>query len=202
MKTDLNKVIALYFKRYEKIFDIYYPSHDSTGFTERNQSVNFSSAMESIYSKTFTWYEVPLKTKYEHCDAVIFNRNTKEMFVIEAKRFDKPSKKISELLSDVRRIINKESIDLIKTEYKNPEIDNFKFYALLLADVWLETPKKKKIYNEWGENFFKIFAPESDYMEIQTKLSEQKWIRSTNNTRKYNNWRDKYELLIMAGLIL
>lgn len=172
MKTELEKVTDLYFKRYEKIFDNYYPSHDSTGFTERNLSVNFAFAMEKIYSRAFTWYEVPLKRKGEHCDAVIFNADTKEMFIIEAKRFDKPGKK-SSFLSDVGRVINKENIDYIKTEYKSPMIDNFKCYALLLADVWLETSSKMKIYNEWGESFFKVFASEDEYIDLQKKIKEQ-----------------------------
>ena len=68
--------------KYSTIFQQYYPAHDSTGFTERNLSVNFVEALlENLQVKdAFAWYEAPLPGKHEHIDAVLFDPSSKSVF--------------------------------------------------------------------------------------------------------------------------
>ena len=50
-------VFENYRYNYQRIFSILYPSKNSTGFTERNLSVNFANAYEQINPSAITWFE-------------------------------------------------------------------------------------------------------------------------------------------------
>lgn len=50
-------VFENYRYNYQRIFSILYPSKNSTGFTERNLSVNFANAYERINPSAITWFE-------------------------------------------------------------------------------------------------------------------------------------------------
>ena len=78
MKTEISKVIDKYYDFYYKIFDSIYPAHNSTGFTERNQTVNFSKAIESLYDDVISWFEYPVGDN-KHIDAIIINKGLKEV---------------------------------------------------------------------------------------------------------------------------
>ena len=98
-KNKFKNIFDEYKNYYECVFDVFYPSKNSTGFTERNLSVNFSKAYEKLNPKAITWFEFQFGEKNNlHYDALIINRETKELFLIESKRFSKLNKKINTLL--------------------------------------------------------------------------------------------------------
>lgn len=191
MKTEIDRVIENYKSRYLNIFKNYYPAHDGTGFTERNLSVNFASAFESIHSNSFTWYEVPVgESKKEHIDAIIFN--------IESKRFANPRQAVNSINNDISKMTDKANKILITKELANHE--EYKYFGVVLADVWTENDFKKKIYNNWSENFFNEFLLES---ENCSKLVNRKWEKRDfkNDEVKYKSIKDKYNLLMLIGEI-
>jgi len=55
MKTDIELVFRVLVKRYESLLNRYYPAHNSTGFTERNLSVNFAAAFQNVYPISLVW---------------------------------------------------------------------------------------------------------------------------------------------------
>ena len=134
-------------KNYVRIFDVIYPAKNSTGFPERNLSVNFAKAYEKLFENSNTWYELQFGIKNNrHIDAVIIDSKNKNILLIESKRFNNPSKKINEIKTDIFRIID------LKKELSNDQdnriknIKLYQFYGVVLADVWIETQFKKEIF--------------------------------------------------------
>ncbi len=75
------KIFENYKKRYESILDVLYPAKNSTGFTERNLSVNFANAYVQDHPGSVTWYEFQFGEKNNlHLDAIIVNKEQKEIF--------------------------------------------------------------------------------------------------------------------------
>lgn len=67
-------VFENYRYNYQRIFSILYPSKNSTGFTERNLSVNFANAYERINPSAITWFEFQFgENNNLHYDAVIID---------------------------------------------------------------------------------------------------------------------------------
>ncbi|MCM1523475.1 MAG: hypothetical protein NC120_03360 [Ruminococcus sp.] len=159
------------FKRYGSIYETIlsnvYPAKNSTGFPERNLSVNFSKAYEAsarIADETaFSWFELQFgENNRFHADAVIINKTVGDMLIVESKRFSDPAKKIKEIAEDIERIH-----DLI-TELKSENdcgilrIDMSKInrcYGVILADVWTETQLKKDILDSYSSG---VQDPESE----------------------------------------
>ena len=147
IKEYLNKWVD----RYKHILERYYPSHGKTGFTERNLTVNFASAIEGISMEAFTWYEAPIENKFgqhdNHLDAVMFEPIRKEIFLVEAKRIKEP-KEIESIGKDIQRICSERNIDTIKNGLKGKKFETHfedaNIYGLIIADVWT----KKKNHNE------------------------------------------------------
>lgn len=150
-------VFAKYKQNYEDIFNVIYPAKNSTGFTERNLSVNFAKAYESVYHKSVTWFEFQFGEKNNlHYDAVIINPEEREILIIESKRFNKPSKRIEGVKADVLRI--NRIITNYSSEFTERISDYFSYntYGIILADVWTETKSKIKIYDSFCKNRFLI----------------------------------------------
>lgn len=155
----LNDVFDSYESIYRKILDNIYPAKNSTGFPERNLSVNFSKAYESVAlhnnQEAFTWFEFQFgEFNNLHVDAVIINNSTKELFVIESKRYSNPTTKMKEIGEDIDRIYL--LIDELKRENDSNiiriKIDGFKhIYGVILADVWSETPQKADILQAYKD---------------------------------------------------
>jgi len=227
MKTDIDKIITNYYKGYLKTFNFWLPRHKSTGFTEQNQTVNFVNAFESLYIDSFAWFEFPIGEKkskskeneyiYDnHVDAVIVNKEFNEIFIIESKRFDKPSEKIPAVGKDLTRIVNENNLNLIKKVLLNSE--NYKFYCVLLADVWTENNTKKSIYKHWHDKvFIEEFNAKLDIepnvikkiRPIIWKTFDFKDIRLKNEAdivdeqkERYKSLNDEYNLLVMIGEII
>ncbi|MDR0839085.1 MAG: hypothetical protein LBN99_05525 [Oscillospiraceae bacterium] len=158
MRTKFFEIAAEYQARYTKILDNYYPAHKSTGFTERNQSVNFTGAIESLYPGAFTWYEAPIGAGYkEHFDAVTFDTASKKIFIIESKRFSNPEQKLESVGRDIERIMDEDNIAAVCEHLSEKE--KYTKYGVILADVWLETAPKKEIAEHWEvEDFFEAYS--------------------------------------------
>ena len=73
LKDERFKTVFSEFRQnYIDILNVLYPSKNSTGFTERNLSVNFAKAYEQIVPTAHTWYEFQFGTKNNlHFDAII-----------------------------------------------------------------------------------------------------------------------------------
>ena len=91
---------------YERILKEFYPSLGSTGFQERNLTVNFSKAYENVCEaeNVLSWFELQFgDKKNNHFDCVVINNTRKELFIVESKRFTSSMKKQS-VLNDIGRI--------------------------------------------------------------------------------------------------
>lgn len=153
MKTKL--ILEEYKENYNNIFNTFYPAKNSTGFTERNLSVNFAKAYEKINPNAITWYEFQFGEKNNlHYDAIIINSESKELIIIESKRFSNLLKKINEVEEDIIRI-NK-SVSTYYADFKS-RIENFEEYTIIgviLADVWTETKNKTALKDAFLNSCF------------------------------------------------
>lgn len=155
------EVYEKYRNKYAKIFKCLYPAKNSTGFPERNLSVNFSKAVEEIFPSACTWFEFQFGPKNNfHFDAVIIIPEIKTILIVESKRFSNPTVKTEEIGSDMDRI-NKVKKDYY-SEFADriPGFSGFTVCGVILADVWTETKRKEKIKESFEkENFVETFLP-------------------------------------------
>lgn len=150
-------VFKYYGNIYKTIFSYIYPAKNSTGFPERNLSVNFTKAYEMVArianETAFSWFEFQFGEKNNfHVDAVIINETVGDMLIVESKRFSNPPKKIREVSKDIERIY--ELVSELKNENERGilRIDVSKVnhcYGVILADVWTETQLKKDIFDSY-----------------------------------------------------
>ena len=175
-------------ERYQNIFNQYYPAHNSTGFTERNLSCNFSEALlaELKDETAFVWYEAPLpiteKGKCQHIDAVVFSSKTNSVFFIESKRLgDKPTGKIEDVLEDINRLLDTKEVFDIKSKKKDKKFTNRGYileewyynnklenqYVICLMDFWVEKENYKLDIKELiiSKNKSEQFSPEKILFE-------------------------------------
>ena len=156
--TYKREVLKAYQHNYEKILNIFYPAKKSTGFTERNLTVNFSKAYEAIATavgdECCTWFELPVNENgKDHVDAIIINITQKEILLIEAKRYMNLQRKVLEVIEDVER---NNTIDWIREltdeRSKGGErpvlqyIEDYKIFGVILADLWIEKENQQVIY--------------------------------------------------------
>ncbi|PKH55971.1 hypothetical protein CXF83_12160 [Shewanella sp. Choline-02u-19] len=149
MKQTLEDAFSHLIKEYDFIFDNYYPSHDSTGFMEVNQVHLFIKSLGYLKGDAFAWLEPPLKKvgiKYPHIDGVVFIPSEKSVVFIEAKRIDKPNKKVNEVYRDINRLLIEDNRKHIISK-ANFEIE--KHFIVYLADLWLEGSHKESIPFWW-----------------------------------------------------
>lgn len=149
MKAFLDQVMDRFYNRYSSILSQYYPAHGSTGFTERNLTNNFVSALESLDpDNCLSWFEAPIDiTDKKHIDAVVFTET--DLFLIEAKRFTAPWSQANSVKSDIERMLSPMSLELLENGLRHTIERNR--YAVVLADVWTETKGKKDIFERWPE---------------------------------------------------
>ena len=150
-----------YQKLYAKVFKRMYPAKNSTGFPERNLSVNFSKAVEEVFPSACTWFEFQFGPKNNfHFDAVIMIPEIKTVLVVESKRFNNPAAKIREIKSDMDRI------NMVKMDYfsefaeRIPGFSDLTVCGVILADVWTETKRKEEIKQSFEKGYFiETFLP-------------------------------------------
>ncbi len=130
---------------YNDIFVQYYPSHGGNGFTERNLTFNISHNYLSLNEKAIVWQEAPILRK-EHFDTLIIDKESNEIYFIEAKRLQNDNKK-EQLLEDYNRII-----DRWKEINRHKEFLDYKKYAILLADIWIpaNSLNKSQLKNDFN----------------------------------------------------
>ena len=161
LDSNFSQVFEEYKNNYYRIFSVIYPAKNSTGFPERNLSVNFAEAYKKVAEKqsqeATVWYEFQFGGKNnKHVDAVIVNPDAGEILVIESKRYSNPTAKIREVGEDIERI---QSFLLEIKEDKRIDIDRYhKVYGVILADVWTETELKKSILSSYLQG---VSNPES-----------------------------------------
>ena len=173
-----DEVFGEYKRVYLNVLCRFYPSMGSTGFQERNLSVNFSKAYETIARKeiarngkkksetAFSWFEFQFCKKEQenenkkgqkndnHFDCLLVNTFRKEIVFVESKRFLNEGRKES-IKKDIERI----------TDYVNGEMTtdsrfngyrDYRVYGLILTDVWQneeerKDKKKKEFYRSFKE---------------------------------------------------
>jgi hypothetical protein len=146
-------------KMYESIFTNYYPSHGSTGFTERNLTFYFSHfylKSANNLSDIIVWQEVPIE-EGGHFDTLIIDSINEKIIIIEAKRLQN-YQKFESIQKDFDRIV-----DILITKNNDHGIkipstfSTYDKYALLLADIWL--PKVNTIKEDIKKDFLENIIP-------------------------------------------
>ncbi len=138
----IDNIFAAYADLYQSILSDFYPSKGSTGFAERNLSVNWSKAAEIVCGRDniISWFEYQFSdTNDKHIDALVWDRSGGNLYLIESKRFSEPKAKTEEVGNDIVRLL-----DLYKEIVNEKRMDLNKVkqcYGVILADVW---PKKRK----------------------------------------------------------
>lgn len=176
----MDSVFKEYGKIYQDILSSIYPAKNSTGFAERNLSVNFSKAYERNAvlqgHEAVSWFEFQFGKKNNlHVDVVILNKTTGEMCVVESKRFSNPSSKLKEIGKDLQRIQN--FVAELKTENSDGTIrinmaDIKRCYGVILADVWNETAVKESILESYRVGMKNPDSKESFMYKFREEIGE------------------------------
>lgn len=197
------KVLQRYKENYCRIFERIYPSKNGTGFTERNLSVNFAKAYESVYEDAITWYEFQFGEKNNlHYDAIIINPKNKEIVVIESKRFSHVHKKAREVGEDIERVRNfiteyfKEFVERI------PDLQEYSVKGVILADVWTETALKIDVKESFcqatfGQRYLTGFLKADSWFANGKYFCENFADIKTSSIRENNTISTDYYLLGM-----
>jgi len=154
--------------RYETIFKQYYPSHNKTGFTERNLSSNYAQALVEMLNDadTFVWHDAPLPVERlgecRYIDAVVFSKKNNAVFYILSNRLgDKPTGKIQLLANDISKLLDQAPVtdtvgkrfitkrNYILEEWGYKEIDkpkpSWNEYVVSISDYWGEESKNNRV---------------------------------------------------------
>lgn len=204
MSANIQTIISVYNERYQNIFKYYYPAHGSTGFTERNLSVNFANAIESSSKQVLTWYEVPIgEKKREHFDAMVVDMDARELFIIESKRFSNARQKLASVGWDIQRITSPDHIMTVCKELHLSGLNHYKTYGVILADVWLENKLKKAIFENWKNGFLEVFQNELALpADTLARFGNCQWFtREFSPTEAFPNAAN-YKLLVMVFEVL
>lgn len=149
------KLFENYKNRYESILDVLYPAKNSTGFTERNLSVNFAHVYEKDHPGSVTWYEFQFGEKNNlHLDAIIVNKEQKEILLVESKRFKNATSQVSAVERDILRICLSKDSYWEEFESRIEGFCDYHLYGVVLADVWTETKPKTKIKEAFENGTF------------------------------------------------
>ena len=205
----MKQIFFEYGKLYANLLEKIYPAKNSTGFAERNLSVNFAKAYERMAEgnnqEVYTWYEFQFGDKNNlHVDAVIINESSKELIIIESKRYNNPQEKIKEVGKDIYRI--QELVDELKREHAEGiyriKLDQMvKCQGIILADVWTETDAKREILEAYkkgienprdSEAFLKKYERklgiDGGELEVQYDVQSFKTIDAVKNYNLVSFW--------------
>lgn len=168
MYSDLKKVYERYWETYNKSLNSVYPAKKTLGIVEMNQTVKFLFAMAEVakekgYSDDVTfWNEFQTLNKANnkndnHIDGFFLDEKHKEIFLIESKRLY-PSRgegscgtKITSLTEDSKRAQETITKNWIDWKSNIAKFDPpYKFYIILLADVWPDEKGGREIaFEQW-----------------------------------------------------
>ncbi len=160
----VKKVFEEYHKKYVNVFNCLYPAKNSTGFPERNLSVNFSKAIEEVFTSACTWFEFQFGPKNNfHFDAIIIIPEVKTILIVESKRFSNPISKIEEIKNDMDRINKVKKEYFCEFDERIPKFADYSVCGVILADEWTETKRKKEVKESFERgNFIETFLPSID----------------------------------------
>lgn len=141
---------------FDRVFQNFYPSKNSNGFTERNQTFYFAKNIMQLEKSAICWQEVPFGGIREHIDTVIYIPDYKAVIYIEAKRI-KSKKSIALIKKDVSRLGNAQ--EDITRRFKELE-DCVNRYAIILSDVWVNPQSRFKsdFISKWKKNDEMLFG--------------------------------------------
>ena len=145
-KIDLDRIFQAYKACYDHILGtpLFYPALNGTGFQERNLSVNFAKAYQSIYSSAICWFEFQFGDKNnQHYDALILDPGNKAILLVESKRFSTITSKVKEIKEDIERILVFERDRNNQFSCRISDLHTYTIYGVILADVWTISDKKK-----------------------------------------------------------
>ena len=151
--------------RYVEYLKHIWPTMESNGFNEHNQTVNWIVAYEKVAKKSqeviTSWYEFQIPNEYDdkkrnnRIDGLIINHTKKEILLLESKRFCKNdvAKKRRKVGEDVIRI---ERLDLATrfNDFFCSELDvlgDYNVYGVVLFDLWTENDAEKEAFSIWKQ---------------------------------------------------
>ena len=137
MKEYFEPIFDAYVERYKSILStaLFYPAKNSTGFPERNLSVNFAFAYQKLHPEAICWFEFQFGDNNKlHYDGLIIDPKECCVLVVESKRL-KGEKKIREIKADILRIHEARAV-LADDRIDKEMLPNYKIYGVVLADVW------------------------------------------------------------------
>lgn len=199
-----NEIVECEKTLYDKMMNKFYPAKGSTGFSERNLSVNFAKAYEKYKGEdVITWFEFQWGKKNDkHLDAIVINYGDEEVLLIESKRFSNVLKKTNEIAEDIERIneVWREVNDRKDERIRVQDIKHF--YGVILADVWVKKSDEGTFVTAKGR-VKQSFVNNSFVQEVGKKWSEQHRLLQSNLTydiREVSNITSKenYYLLFMV----
>lgn len=200
---EIQEILSIYKGNFVRIFNSLYPAKNSTGFTERNLSVNFAKAYESRNPDAITWYEFQFGEKNNlHYDAIIINPARKELLLIESKRFSNLFKKVHEVKDDIDRINQSVCAYIPDFSSRIDDFSDYTVYGVILADVWTETKNKTKVRDAFADGtFLETYLPDL-YLERSSCFADGKYfVTSFSEITKYESIKNNYHLLTMIWLV-
>ncbi len=199
-----NRIMNKYRDRYEKVFKVMYPAKNSTGFTERNLSVNFSKAVEELFPTACSWFEYRFGEKNNlHYDAVIVVPETKTIYLVESKRFSSIKAKITGkkgIGNDMLRI-NSASTEC-KSEFigRITGFDGYTVLGVILADVWTGTRGEKRQIKESFDKkeFISAYIPDM----VESFRDGRYYVEGFDSQSDNDGWKNKYYLVSMIWKVI
>ena len=168
-----------YERRYERLFHSIYPSRNSTGFPERNLTVNLCHAFEHDATALF---EMQFgSSNREHLDGVLLSdrlENDRELALIESKRFKSPSA-VETIGKDIGRIYR--CFYELKKENLVPETRRIDMssvrtvFGCELADVWVENRFKDTVCESYRNGTFLDVFKKDIFAGIASGLRLDPW---------------------------
>lgn len=212
----LEEILNDYKARYDNVLKVIYPSNEDSGFVEDNQTFNFLMSCENVSKEqhpdnriiSWTQYQVAgdgKDKKDNHLDGIVIDTTAKEVFLIEAKRFQNQNK-CDWLYDDAKRaemMASKKAY--LESRLADPsDLSSYSFYLILLADEWVKDGKGlffaeyfgKKLFPTWDRQV-KIVCSSSGTLE-----SDDDWNRYSAKRVNLNNKRyafiDGYDYFLLC----
>lgn len=136
-----------------------------------------------------TWYEFQFGIENnKHYDALIVNTTTKEILIIESKRFNNIPRKIKSIIADIKRI-NCFPVEMLNdNSCRITDFAEYRIYGIILADIWTQntsSPKRKlQIKEQYKDN---SFVSQNEDLKNEPELQN---IKFTYNVQGFGDCTD------------
>lgn len=184
--VDFKEIFDIMKKKYEAIFDCYYPTYDNRGFTEKNLSALFVEAYKEKVPSAIAWYEAPLESvrkenghnDNKHMDVVIFDDVNSAAIFIESKRvYDNRKERQSRY--DLERLRSEKNRLFLSNRYKKKTNTH---YCVILADIWASVKQKIERLKRWES--CQVYDGDGEYI-VKNFIDYDTSNNETNNEIKY-----------------